>query len=115
MSVHMKKHLTKICIDEHNFHIPVAQKKAILTLIKGLSEENKNPLEDLERTLPKYAIVLRGSRKKECLSQEDLCELTGIAVTNISKMENGQRKIGKTVAKKLGIALKINPKVFLVE
>jgi hypothetical protein len=37
---------------------------------------------------------------------------TGIEVTNISKMENGERKIGETVANKLGKALNVCYKVF---
>ncbi len=113
MSEATKKHHTNIVIDGKKFHIPKEQKKAILTLIKGVAEETDNPFEELERELPVYAISLRGARKKEGLSQKELSKKTGIDISNISKMENGERQIGEVIAKKLAKILKVSYKVFL--
>ena len=51
------------------------------------------------------ADVLRIRRENKGLTQKQLSETTGIAVPNISQMENGSRKIGKVNAKKLANAL----------
>lgn len=112
MSVPMKKPLIKIEIDGKGYNISSRQKVALLTLVKEMSHEFENPFEELEKQLPKNAILLRGARKKESMSQEELSRKTGIAITNISKMENGERGVGPTVAKKLSKVLKISAKVF---
>ncbi len=59
----------------------------------------------------KAGLALRGARFREGLSQKELAKRCGISQENISKMENGQRKIGEKVAKKLAKALKINYKL----
>ena len=51
------------------------------------------------------ADVLAIRRENKGLTQKQLSELTGIAVPNISQMENGSREIGKGNAKKLADAL----------
>jgi len=107
----MKKPHTNILIDGEIFHVLKQHKQTLVTIIKNLSVED--PFKDMEEKLPKYALSLRGARHKEGLSQKELSIITGIAITNISKMENGQRKIGETVAKKLAHALKVKYKVFL--
>lgn len=50
--------------------------------------------------LPHWAIVLRGLRNREGISQAALGDSLGIAQTNISQMELGKRPIGKILAKK---------------
>jgi DNA-binding XRE family transcriptional regulator len=59
------------------------------------------------------SIALKGSRKKENLTQKDLAKLTGIPQGHISEMESGKRAIGKEIAVKLGKALNVNYKIFL--
>lgn len=113
MSVPMKKPLTNIKIDDQIFYISKDEKKAILTLLNGVSENCENPFEALEKLLPASAIKLRGARKRLGLSQLDLSKQTGISASNISKIENGERGIGIITAKKLSKALKISYKVFL--
>jgi ribosome-binding protein aMBF1 (putative translation factor) len=56
---------------------------------------------------------LRGARAKEGLTQRELAHRTGIPQRHISEMENGKRPIGKEMAKRLGKALNLDPKVFL--
>ena len=110
MSVLMKKPHTDVVIDGQIFHVLKQHKNTLVTIVQKLSVEG--PFKDLEEKLPSYAISLRGAREKEGISQKELSKSTGIAVTNISKMENGQRKIGEKVAKKLAKALKVGYKVF---
>ena len=114
MSVAMKKPLTNINIDGDVFYVSKDQKKAILTIVKSVAKEVQNPFEALEKSLPSSAITLRGARKKEGLSQQELSKKTGISATNISKMENGERGIGELTAKKLSKALNVSYKVFRV-
>ena len=56
---------------------------------------------------------LRGARAKEGMTQRELAHRTGIPQRHISEMENGKRPIGKEMARRLGKALNIDPKVFL--
>jgi ribosome-binding protein aMBF1 (putative translation factor) len=112
MSVLMKKPHTDVLIDGQMFHVLKQHKHVLVTIVKKLSIE-EDPFKDLEEKLPSYAISLRGARTKEGFSQKELSKSTGIAITNISKMENGQRKIGEKVAKKLAKALNVGYKVFI--
>ena len=60
-------------------------------------------------------IALRGARKREGLTQDQLAQKLGEGVTqsNVSEMEAGKRPIGKAMAKKLGRALEMNWRIFL--
>ena len=59
------------------------------------------------------AVVLRGARRRENLTQEQLAKLTAISRRHLSEMENGKRPIGKENAKKLAKALKTDYRLFL--
>lgn len=61
----------------------------------------------------KAGIVLRGARHRENLSQKKLASLCGISQDNLSKMENGKRTIGASIAKRLAEALNIDAKLLL--
>jgi DNA-binding XRE family transcriptional regulator len=50
-------------------------------------------------------VTLRIRRENAGLTQAQLAGLTGLAVSNISAMENGRRPVGLAVAKKLAEAL----------
>jgi ribosome-binding protein aMBF1 (putative translation factor) len=113
MSVPMKMPLTDVIIDGQIFHVHKQHKGTLLTIVKKFSVEPENPFENLESKYPSYAICLKGARGKAGLSQKELSQKTGIAITNISKMENGQRRIGLKIAKKLAKALGVGYKIFL--
>lgn len=53
-------------------------------------------------------MVLRGARFRESISQKKLAQLSGVSQDNISRIENGKRKIGEKVAKKLAEHLNID-------
>lgn len=59
------------------------------------------------------AAVLKIRRQNACLSQTQLSQKTGIALSNISLMENGRRGIGAKTAKKLAAALNCAPGDFI--
>src|ERR1700722_16408516 len=63
--------------------------------------------------LPQWAVALRGLRNREGLSQAALGDMLGTAQTNISKMEQGQRSIGKNMAKKLAALFHTDYHIFL--
>ena len=56
---------------------------------------------------------LRGVRYREDVTQRQLAKLTGISVQNISAMENGQRPIGKDMAKRLAKVLNTDWRLLL--
>ena len=122
MSVHMKKHLTKIFIDGETFPIEKKQKKIILELIKEFSGSiigRKNSVGiddafgDLLKKRSKGAINLKASRERLNISQKELAQQTGIIQSNISQYENGQRKITEAVAKRFANILGVNFKIYL--
>jgi DNA-binding XRE family transcriptional regulator len=61
----------------------------------------------------KGGVVLRGSRYKDGLTQEELSRMTGIPRPHISGMERGSRPIGKENARKLAVALHCDYRLFL--
>ena len=56
---------------------------------------------------------LAGARHRECLTQRQLAEQSGIPQRPVSEMENGKRAIGKENAKRLAAALHTDYRVFL--
>lgn len=69
-----------------------------------VSSENSSVLKEIESKMS-AGDVLSIRRENKNMTQKQLSELTGIAIPNISQMENGSRKIGKESAKKLADAL----------
>ena len=59
------------------------------------------------------ATLLRGSRNREGITQQQLADMCGILRHHISEMENGRRPVGKRNAGKLGEALNVDPRLFL--
>ena len=59
------------------------------------------------------ATLLRGARNREGLTQQQLADMCGISRHHISEMESSKRTIGKQNARKLGRALKVDPRLFL--
>ena len=102
------------------FLIPKSEVKNVIRLIekKAVQEEVESvPWEEVfkdrfEKT-GKPAVMLRGARTKEGMSQVQLAEKLGIDQADLSKMENGKRPIGKKMAKKLGKLLRIHYQLFL--
>ncbi len=61
----------------------------------------------------KVAVVLRGARGRENMTQQQLALKSGIPQRHISEMENGKRGIGKDNAVKLAMVLNTDYRLFL--
>ncbi|MCE5318152.1 MAG: helix-turn-helix domain-containing protein [Parachlamydia sp.] len=59
------------------------------------------------------AVMLRGLRNREGITQAEMGKLLGIEQTNISKMERGIRPIGKNMAMRLAQIFKTDYRLFL--
>jgi transcriptional regulator with XRE-family HTH domain len=59
-------------------------------------------------------ITLRIRRENAGMTQAELASRTGLAVSNISAIENGRRRVGLAVAKKLAAALGRDTSEFIV-
>ena len=66
------------------------------------AKERSTPWREVfKEELSKYgeaALMLRGSRHKAELTQQELADALGISQNHISEMENGKRPIGKVMA-----------------
>ena len=58
-------------------------------------------------------LMLRGSRQKAEVTQEELAEAIGISQHHISEMENGKRPIGKEMARKFAAYFDTDYRIFL--
>jgi ribosome-binding protein aMBF1 (putative translation factor) len=58
-------------------------------------------------------LMLRGSRFKEEITQENLAKALGISQHHISEMEHGKRPIGKEMAKRFAEFFKTDYRIFL--
>lgn len=118
-----KKPLTKVSVmgdTPRTFLIPEDEVKNVIRLIekKAVEEEGESApweemFKDRFKKIGKPAVMLRGARTKEGMSQVQLAEKLDIDQADLSKMENGKRPIGKKMAKKLGKILRIHYQLFL--
>ena len=70
-------------------------------------------LPELKDPVRRAAAYLRGARYRKNLTQRQLAKKIGILPHHLSEMEHGKRPIGKAMAKKLGIVLKADWRMFL--
>jgi DNA-binding XRE family transcriptional regulator len=59
------------------------------------------------------AVLLKGLRYREGLSQTEFAKKLNISQSNLSAMENGRRTIGKELAKKIAKIFKVDYRIFL--
>ena len=80
---------------------------------KGERLSSNLVFKELDEKYSKKGNVLAGFRLRNKLTQIKLAEMAGTTQSNIAAMENGKRKIGKTLAQKFAIIFKTDYKVFL--
>lgn len=97
MQAHTRKHRTEYIV-QINEDIPMSADDAM----KKICGDR-----------PQWAVALHGFRYRDGLTQTTLGELLGIEQTNVSKMEQGKRPIGKTIAKRLAKIFKTDYRLFL--
>lgn len=127
MSAHTKTHHTDIrksnrvlYVLDHDllYAIPknVAKKYIIETKKPAVLKSNISANELFKEIDQKYGeagALLRGLRARENLSQVEFAKRIKVTQANLSKMENGTRPIGKTIAMRIAKAFDVNYKYFL--
>lgn len=129
MSEHMRKHHInkdisyKVIIEMPKKNIssfvPAKYLEKLEAFLEKYGESSGSiPWEDLAADdIKKYGkggIALRGARYRERMSQKELAKRSGVSQENISKMENGKRRVGEKVAKKLAKILRIDAALLLL-
>ncbi|OFZ80874.1 MAG: hypothetical protein A2583_04630 [Bdellovibrionales bacterium RIFOXYD1_FULL_53_11] len=126
MSVAVKMRLTKIEISAENksklYLVPKETAQAVSTLLDGYSEKNEEEKGTIDATdlyphlkdpIRRIATVFQGIRLRSGLTQKEMGKKIGIHQTDVSKIEKGERSIGKKLAIRIGKALGIDYKRFL--
>ncbi|MEM7175776.1 MAG: helix-turn-helix transcriptional regulator [Chlamydiota bacterium] len=97
--------------------MPVRTKKRPIKIRKRISNSKPIKADDYLKKVygdtPEPSVYLAGLRYRENMTQKELGEIIGIDQSNISKMENGERPIGKKIAKKLASIFKVDYRLFL--
>jgi DNA-binding XRE family transcriptional regulator len=112
MSVVAKGHHTKILIGERSpkeFHVPSNKVKGLLILLNDyrVFEDDEETVSveqaflEIAQPAGKSAMLLRGFRKRDGLTQAELARKIKTTQSAIAEMEGGQRKIGLKMAKKI--------------
>lgn len=123
MSVVAKMPLIKIEVTEGKkrklYLVSAKSAHAVETLLGQLDESNdgsvpaEQPFPDLADPTKSPGIALRGVRLRLDLTQKKMAEKIGVSQGDLSKMEKGERPIGKKLAMRIGKALKIDYRRFL--
>ena len=117
MSAHMKKHPTN---ETANVIWHGARYAVPLEVIEQYKIESEEQLESINDVFGELitehgepAVLLKGLRTKEGLSQIDFAKEVRLTQQNLSAMENGRRSIGKEVAKRIAEKFGIDYRMFL--
>lgn len=124
MSAVAKTHHTKIMIGDKNpkkFAVPADKVKGILILLEDyrVRDDDDDTLSieeafgELYKDIGKPAMLLRGFRKRDELTQTELAKKLSTTQSAIAEMENGQRKIGLKMAKKIAAFFDADYKEFV--
>jgi len=68
---------------------------------------------ELEKRYTRAGALLKGTRAREGLTQEQFAKKINVTQANLSKMETGKRPIGKTIAKRIEKIFGVNYRYFL--
>lgn len=124
MSAHMRKHHTeannpniiRMTYRNNVYEIPwnVAEKYKIKkTKQRDTSVLADEVFADLDRKYTKAGTILKGLRYREDLSQIDFAKKIKVTQSDLSKMENGKRPIGKIVARRIEAKFGVDYRSFL--
>jgi DNA-binding XRE family transcriptional regulator len=125
MSVVVKTPLIKIEITEGKkqklYLVSKDEAHAVETILKSLDERGSEDgfiaaedlYPDLKDPIKGPAISFHGIRLRHNLTQKQMATKIGISQSDVSKIEKGERPIGKKLAMRIGKALGIDYKRFL--
>lgn len=123
MSVVAKTPLIKIEVSEGKkrklYLVPKKAALALETLLSQLDESDEGFIPatalfpDLADPKKTPGIALRGVRLRMGFTQKEMAEKIGVTQGDLSKMEKGERVIGKKLAMRIGKSLNIDYRRFL--
>lgn len=119
MPGHMKRRRTKDCADitwrGQHYLVPVKVLDQYKTVVEsdGESDSIESVFGELIHEYGEPAVLLKGLRTREGLSQVEFAEILGITQQNLSAMENGRRAIGKEMAKRIAEEFDVDYRYFL--
>ncbi|MGE4233892.1 MAG: helix-turn-helix domain-containing protein [Bacteriovoracia bacterium] len=123
MSVAAKTRLIKIEISEGKktklYLVPKEAAQAVETILNQLDESDEGSIPatdlfpDLADAKKTPGIALQGIRLRLNLTQKEMAEKIGVTQGDLSKMEKGERPIGKKLAMRIGKALQVDYRRFL--
>ena len=70
-------------------------------LASNVSINAEDAFADLDARYTKAGCLLQGIRYRDGLTQVQMAEALGVTQSDISQMETGKRKIGRTIAKRI--------------
>lgn len=101
------------------FIVPLQKARGIESLLSDYAVDKTRPIPakevfaDLDKKYSKQGNVLAGFRLRDDLTQVELAKKVGTSQPVIAAIENGKRRLGKTLAFKLAKVFKTNYRVFL--
>ena len=118
MSAHMKKHHTNKMADVvwhgSRYIVPLEIIEQYKIVHDNEQFESINDIfGDLIAERGEPAVLLKGLRVKEGLSQVEFAKEVKLTQQNLSAMENGRRNIGKGIAKRIAEKFNVDYKIFL--
>lgn len=113
-----KQKMLYVLDDDTMYAIPkTIAKKYIVETNHAISTEGNISADEifaeLDQKSGKAAALLKGLRARENLTQVEFAKKIGVSQNNLSKMENGKRPIGKTIAKRIANKFDVSYKIFL--
>lgn len=111
---HTKQNIARVAWHGANYEIPVGIIK------KYKVDDSDSDVVSVDEVfgdiIAKYgesAVLLKGLRHREGLSQTEFAKIIGVTQTNLSAMENKRRAIGKEVAKRIAEKFGVDYRLFL--
>jgi DNA-binding XRE family transcriptional regulator len=120
MSAHTKKHLTnedvKILVFGQELELKKSLKASLVNIINEVVDLDSYSSEEvhgkwLNSPRMRVAKYLKGSRKREGLTQKDVCDKLDIQQSNYSSMERGERPIPEHLVSGLAKLLNVKSKM----
>lgn len=117
MSEHMKTHPTKFL----DGHIVIIHKGDKYVIPEYAIEEYKDEgvvsadevFAELDAKYSKAGVLLQGIRARDDLTQKQLAEMIEVSQPVLSQMENGKRRVGRKIAKRIEKVFGVHYRSFL--
>lgn len=117
-----RRHTEDIAIEIGNkkkrlFLVPKSKASGIIKILEDYEVQDSIQWRDVFKEeineTGEPAIILKGSRNKENMTQKELAVALQVTQSNIAEMESGKRPITKKTAQKLAKIFRCNYRIFL--